>query len=207
MEIPIGAEVACKDGLCGRSTYVILNPVTRKATHIVVQEKGLLHEERLVPIELVEDSSFQTIQLSCKKEKLASLENFVETHFIPADPTLLMTAYDISDRHMVWPYVEPEDMTVPVEEERIPPGELAVRRGAEVDATDGRVGHIDEFLVDPESAHITHLVMREGHLWAQKDVTIPVSQIDRIEEDRVYLKLDKSGIENLPAIAIHRWWV
>ena len=35
-----------------------------------------------------------------------------------------------------------------------------------------------------------------------EDVTIPVAEIDRIEEDAVYLKLSKDDIAALPAIAI-----
>jgi hypothetical protein len=87
-----------------------------------------------------------------------------------------------------------------VEHERIPVGDLAVRRGARVEATDGSAGHIDGFLVDETSEHITHLVLSEGHLWGHKDVTVPVSSIDRIEEDVVYLKLDREGIAHLPMI-------
>lgn len=37
---------------------------------------------------------------------------------------------------------------------------------------------------------ITHLVLRESHLWGQKDVTIPVSEIDRMEDNVVYHKLN-----------------
>jgi sporulation protein YlmC with PRC-barrel domain len=73
-----------------------------------------------------------------------------------------------------------------------------------VEATDGHAGRVDEFLVDPANGHITHLVLREGHLWGQKDVTIPVAQIDRIEDGAVYLKLDKESIGALPAIPIRR---
>ena len=91
-----------------------------------------------------------------------------------------------------------------LEHERIPPGELAVHRGAQVEAKDGPVGQVDEFLVDPATGHITHLVMREGHLWGTKDVAIPVSQIGRLEEDTVHVKLDKAGIEALPVIPIRR---
>jgi hypothetical protein len=35
-------------------------------------------------------------------------------------------------------------------------------------------------------------------------VTIPVSQIERIEENAVYLRLDKHSIEALPAIPVRR---
>jgi sporulation protein YlmC with PRC-barrel domain len=95
-------------------------------------------------------------------------------------------------------------MSVPIEHEHVPAGELAIRRGARVEAADGHVGRVDEFLVDPANGHITHLVLREGHLWGQKDVTVPVSQIERIEEDTVYLKLDKHSIGALPTIPIRR---
>ena len=66
------------------------------------------------------------------------------------------------------------------------------------------VGQVDEFLVDPVSGHITHLILRKGHLWGQKDVTIPVSEIARVEEDTVYLKLTKEQIEALPTIPVRR---
>jgi sporulation protein YlmC with PRC-barrel domain len=75
-----------------------------------------------------------------------------------------------------------------------------VRQGARVEATDGRVGRLDEFLVDPANEHVTHLVMREGHLWGRRDVTIPVSEIDLIEEDTIYLKLDKEQVGALPTV-------
>jgi hypothetical protein len=46
--------------------------------------------------------------------------------------------------------------------------------------------------------------MREGHLWGQRDVTIPISKIDRMEENTVYLKLDKESVEALPTIPVRR---
>jgi sporulation protein YlmC with PRC-barrel domain len=88
--------------------------------------------------------------------------------------------------------------------EPIPEDELAIRRGAQVEATDGHVGRVDEFLINPDNDLITHLVLREGHLWGKKDVVIPVSQIDRFEDNTVHLKLDKSEIEALPTIPINR---
>lgn len=124
---------------------------------------------------------------------------------------------------MVWPYVTSEHRAVLEEDERIPPGELAIRHGARVEAKDGRAGRVDEFVVQPGSGHITHLVMLEGHvvpalagtpvgikakwpytLFGKRDVTVPVSQIERIEEDCVYLKLDKRELERLPRVPVKR---
>jgi len=55
-----------------------------------------------------------------------------------------------------------------------------------------------------EENQITHLVLREGHLWGQKDVAIPVSEIERIGRETVHLKLDKRRVAALPALRLSR---
>jgi sporulation protein YlmC with PRC-barrel domain len=190
------------DGVCGQSTYVIINPVSRRVTHVVVKRNKGLHAEHLVPVDLVANTTHDLIRLRCTTDELSKIEPFTETEYVQER---IPDIDYLEESYLVWPYHIPEiDTTVPITHQRIPHGELAVHRGARVEATDGHVGRVDEFLVDPVDTHITHLVLREGHLWGQKDVTIPVSQIDRIEEDTVYLKLDKHSVEALPAIPIRR---
>jgi sporulation protein YlmC with PRC-barrel domain len=207
MDIPINVGVQCADGLCGRLTYVVINPITRRVTHLVVREAETPHTERMVPVALVAETTPNLVRMGCTRDELAKMEPFIETEYIRTKGSgvePLPVGY-VPGEYVLWPYVVPEQTEyVPMEHKRIPPGELAVRRGAHVEATDGRVGQVDEFLVDPSNGHITHLVLREGHLWGQKDVTIPVSQIQRIEENVVYLNLDKHSIEALPAIPIRR---
>ena len=182
---------------------VIFNPVSRRLTHVVVSEKQFPHIEHLVPVELVIDSSPKKIWLRCTCHELQKMEQFIETEFVTG--TEPHSVYSLEE-YRLWPYVLPDpEMGMVVEHEKIPPGELAVRRGAHVEATDGRIGQVDEFLLDPDTMHVTHLVLREGHLWSQKEVTIPVSEIDRIEEEVVYLKLDKHSVGELPAIPVRRW--
>jgi hypothetical protein len=199
MDIPIDAQVECTDGRCGRSAYVILNPVTDEITHFVVDRETFPPSDRLVPIEAIVESTPQRILLNCTKAQVADMQPFIETEFLTSEKA----DYEL-DPIRRWPYSVPESDIVTLEHERIPPGELAVHRGAQVEAKDGPVGQVDEFLVDPATGHITHLVMREGHLWGTKDVAIPVSQIGRLEEDTVHVKLDKAGIEALPVIPIRR---
>jgi sporulation protein YlmC with PRC-barrel domain len=200
MDVPVNADVICADGPCGHSTCVIVNPATRKITHLVVKEKGFPYIERLVPLSEVVEAGHHMVRLKCPRDKLGAMDPFIEIEFIPgAGP---YSSYE-ADEYMMWPHVLPL-ATVPLEHQRIPPDELAVRRGARVEATDGLVGKVDEFLVDPASGHITHLVLREGHLWGKKDVTIPVSEIDRIEEDTVHLKLDKQAVETMPAVPMRK---
>jgi sporulation protein YlmC with PRC-barrel domain len=165
----------------------------------VVKEKRFPHIERLVPLDYVIESKPHLIRLRCTQQELRQMASFIETEFIPS----VIPEY-VGESFLMQPYAMPESMVVPIEHEQIPPDELAVHRGAQVKATDGTVGRVDEFLVNPTNGHITHLVLREGHLWGQRDVTIPISQIHRIEEDAVYLKLDKRHVETLPAIPVRR---
>jgi sporulation protein YlmC with PRC-barrel domain len=197
MDIPINAEVYCADGLCGHSTYIVLNPTNEEITHFVLRELQFPKIERLVPIHLIIRSTPTRITLRCRKVDLSKMGPFIKNDFLSSD----LAGYG-DDPYLLWPYAVPDSTGIPIVEEQIPLEELAIRRDATVKATDGRIGKVDEFLVNPENDHITHLILREGHLWGQRDVTIPVSQIERIEEQTVYLKLDKRAVQALPTVPV-----
>jgi len=199
MDIPINAKVSCSDGLFGQSTHVILMPTTEKITHVVVVNGLYPDTGYMVPVNRIVESTPDQIQLSCTRAELFKMPVFNQVEFLPTSMTASVNPY------MMWPaYYAPNAVSFRVERDTIPVDELAIRRGAKVEATDGKIGRVDEFLVNPESDAITHLVMREGHLWGQKDVSIPVSQIDHYKENTVFLKLDKHAIEALPTLPIHR---
>ena len=88
--------------------------------------------------------------------------------------------------------------------EQLPEAELPVHSGAHVDASDGRVGRVDAFQVDDATGAITHLVLRRGHLWGKREITVPSSAIDHVADDVVYLRLDKAAIEDLPSAAVRK---
>jgi sporulation protein YlmC with PRC-barrel domain len=203
MDIPMNVEVSCAGKSCGKSVALVMNPVTDMVTHLVVREAHFPNMERLVSADEVTKTTPESIELKCSADQLEAMESFSEKEFVhvdnphysPVGLTIFAAPYVIADPAATW---------ITVEKEHIPPNELAVRRNAEVEATDGHIGKVDEFLVDPETCHITHLVMREGHLWGKKDVVIPVTSIDHFEEDTVYLKLNKAEVEKLPTVPINR---
>jgi len=209
MEIPLEAQVECRDGVCGRSVYVLINPVIEKVTHLVVREDSS-KTEYIVPVDLVAETTADTIRLRCGKAEMKKMDPFVTTTFIEEkvpEPYYGYGGLYEYGSYYYFPYTIPEKtVEVPEEEQQIPPGELAVRRGTRVEATDGYVGKVDEFVVNPENGHIIHLVMREGHLWGHKDVIIPLSAMGEIREDTVFLKLDKQQIESLPTFPLLRRW-
>jgi sporulation protein YlmC with PRC-barrel domain len=208
MEIPLQAQVECRDGVFGRSEYVLINPIVEKVTHLVVREDSS-NTEYIVPVEVVSETIANTIRLNCSKAELEKMSPFVTTQFIEEKLSNINFGYSggIGGPQYYMPYVTPDaTVQMPVEHFEIPAGELAVHRGTRVEATDGHVGHVDEFVVNPQNGRITHLVMREGQLWGQKDVIIPLSAMGDTREDTVFLKLDKHQIESLPTFPVHRRW-
>lgn len=212
MEIPLDAQVECKDGVCGRSEFVLINPVNAQVTHLVVKENSSGNKEYIVPVDKVAETIADTVRLCLNKAELEKMEPFIETRFIKWDPPDRSNVgwergmYGLGTYYYM-PYNTIDERAYePVKIQNVPKGELALHRGTRVEATDGYIGNIDEFIVDPKNSQITHLVMREGHLWGKKDVIIPVSAIDKTYEDIVFLNLDKRKIEALPAIPVHRLW-
>ena len=199
MDIPINAKVICSDGQCGKCTRVILRPTTEKITHLVISDGVFPETEYLVPITQVTQTGPDKIELKCSRKKFSEMPIFNQLEFVPSS----FIGYTGS-AYMMWPYYPPNATFITVEKEHIPADELEIHRGARVEAKDGRVGRVDEFLINPDNDRITHLVMREGHLWGQKDVTIPESQIDHYKDGTVYLKLNKHAIEKLPTIPVKR---
>jgi sporulation protein YlmC with PRC-barrel domain len=209
MEIPLQAQVECTDGVCGLSVYVLIDPVSDQVTNVVVKETSS-NTEYIVPVDVVSATIADTIQLHCSKAELEKMSPFVQTEFVQ-EKVLDYAGYQGGipgmGSHFYMPYVTSE-IRVPIsaEHKQIPPGELAVHRGTRVEATDGYVGKVDEFVVNPETGHITYLVMREGHLWGRKDVIVPLSALADTGDDTVFLNIDKKQIESLPTFPVHRLW-
>lgn len=203
MDLPLNVDVHCLDGRCGRSTYIIINPATDQVTHLIVREQWPSRTERMVPVEKLAITTRDVIVLNQTRADFTTSDSFNQTDFVYTNVPHYATDPSLT---LLWPYVVPAKRVIEDNVRRIPVGELAVRRGAKVQATDGRVGRVDEFVVDTEGGQITHLVLRDDKLWGQKEITIPVAYFDRFEENTVYLNIDRSAVGDLPAIPVQRRW-
>jgi sporulation protein YlmC with PRC-barrel domain len=201
MNIFLKAEIHCTDGAGGHATALVLNPATKVATHLVIDPKGHGHDEYLLPLDLVAESSAKRIDVRCSRHELDQLAPFIKVVKVEAQGLDMMDAQALmgSESHSGIGF---QDFSFAgggssemVEVEAIPESELAVRHGIPVEATDGKVGEVDGFVIEPDTRRITHLVLREGHLFTKKDVEIPVSEIDRIGEVAVYLNIPKDAVK------------
>jgi hypothetical protein len=73
--------------------------------------------------------------------------------------------------------------------------------GYHLQASDGTIGHVCDFMMDAQSWAIGQLVIKTGHRFSGKEVQIPSSKVDRIswDESTVFVKLTKEAVEQSPA--------
>ena len=72
--------------------------------------------------------------------------------------------------------------------------------GYHLQASDGTIGHICDFMMDTRSWAISELVIKIGHRFSGKEVQIPASAVDRIswDESKVFVHLPKEVVEQSP---------
>lgn len=198
MNVLLNAEVQCTDGAGGHVTALVLNPVTKVATHLVIDPKGHGHDMYLLPLAWVTESTGKKIALQCSRAELDQLPPFLKEERVVAEgldamdaQALMGSEFQSGVSYQDFSFAGGGSAAV-IEVEAIPESEVAVRHGIPVEATDGKAGEVDGFVLDPQSGQITALVLREGHLF-KKDVEITLEQIDRIGETAIHLNIAKAA--------------
>jgi sporulation protein YlmC with PRC-barrel domain len=75
------------------------------------------------------------------------------------------------------------------------PGNVFLSTGTDVETRDGdKVGTVDQLVVDPERGKVTEMVVKKG-MFGGKEIRIPTQFIDEIDDDAVYVALDKDRLE------------
>jgi len=234
-QFTVGAEVSCRDGECGEVSRVVVDPVAGIVTHLVVEPKHRRGPGRLVPLDLV-DATTVTVRLSCDLAAFADLEEAEETQFLPGPAAY--GGYGMG-KLLSWPYYGLGSggmsrgrlggggpVYQAVTYDKVPLGEVAVRRGERVHATDGDIGRVEGLVVDPADRQVTHVLLQEGHLWGRRQVAIPIGDVTRIDNARrqelkggssgrvrpagvlavtdvgVQVKLTKQQIRDLPGVEV-----
>ena len=202
MKISIDTAVFCQDGYCGHIRYLILNPSTWQLTHLAIKPDGLPSPYtplvRLLPLHLITEVQARAISLRCTIDTFARCEPFIQAYYIKVD----IPPDEITEMSVWTSPPSGEQVVVPVERQYVPPGEVAISRETQVEATDGHIGRFDQLIVNREDGLITHFCFRRGHLWEQRVVTVPTTDIIRVEANAIYLKLDKLGVIRLPSTPV-----
>ncbi len=195
----IGAHASCTDGVCGEVIRVVVDPVARAVTHLVVEPKHRGALGRLVPLNLV-DTTASKVRLRCTLAEFDKLDFAEETQFLPGSSSY--AGYG-PGQWLSWPYYGlGQGMAIASQRiilDKVPLGEVAVRRGEHVHATDGEIGRVQGLVIDPGDHHVTHVLLEEGHLWGRKEVAIPMSAVTRVDNG-IRLSITKREVQNLPPV-------
>jgi sporulation protein YlmC with PRC-barrel domain len=216
MRLELGTRVRCTDGAYGELADIVVDPVKNRVTHLVVQPAGHEEESRLVPVELVSAGDEQReIELSCTLADAAGFEEVHEAAFLRlGESPAVDPDWDVGvDEYLAFPYYAGLDIgpypgdvdpNVTLSYDRVPKGEVEVRRASAVVSSDGHsLGEVDGFVIDDDDL-ITHFVLERGHLWGRKEVTIPIGAVAKVESDVVHVALSKDEVGDLPAVRVHR---
>ena len=193
--LTIGADVSCADGVSGKVSRVVIDLHARTVTHLVVNDRQL--QGRLVPLSLADiDATTGTIRLRCTTAEFGKLGHAKVT--VPlqdndADP-------DSSDDQMQWRSVAGRLLADPpsVTYDTLPAGEVAVRGGEHVHATDGNIGRIQGLVIDSASRQVTHVLLQEGHVFGRKVVAIPIGAVTGAGKNGIQLGITKQQVKDLP---------
>ncbi|HEY7619121.1 MAG TPA: hypothetical protein VH834_05075 [Solirubrobacteraceae bacterium] len=215
MRLELGSPVHCSDATFGELADVVIDPTTRRVTHLVVAPHHRPEDARLVPVERARSGEGREAAISLDAT-VAEIDRLDPVHelaylrlgeFPVDDPN-----WDVGVEHVLGlPYYQGID-TPTIEYDphytlgydRIPKGEVEIRRSSAVTSADGHsLGHVDGFAIDGD--HITHVVLQHGHLWGKREVAIPIGAVDRVETDEVVLTLSKDEVGALESRRVHRW--
>ncbi len=218
MRLELGKPVRCSDGVFGELADVVVDPTQNRVTHLVVRPHGFDGVSRLVPVELADSSGDDKpeISLRCALDDVQQLDYVQEYAYlrlgeVPTDDpewdvgveSVLGMPYYSSD--LLGDDVGGFDSSSGMIYDRVPKGEVEIRRTSDVTAADGRVlGQVDGFVVDADG-QITHFVLERGHLWGRREVTIPIGAVATVETDTVTLRLSEDEVAGLPSVRVHRW--
>jgi hypothetical protein len=81
-QLTIGVDAICADGYCGEVTRVVVDPIGRLVTHVVVEPKHRSGLGKLVPLGLV-DARVDEIRLRCTLGEFDKLDAAEETILLP----------------------------------------------------------------------------------------------------------------------------
>jgi sporulation protein YlmC with PRC-barrel domain len=202
----IGSEAVGSDGYRGEVLAVVVDPAARTVTHLVVEPRGREGLARLVPLDLADladtvGAGSDPVRLRCTETEFMNLEPAEETlaEFVPGypDPVQLLppgwrgAGGGTADGGTILRIPEKETIDV------VPPGEVEERRGEHVHATDGDIGGLRGLRIDPGSRRVTHVLVRDGHVWGHHDVDIPAEMVAGFG-DGIRLSVTRQQVRDLP---------
>ena len=211
MRLELGSRVDCTDESFGTLVDVVIDPISRRVTHLVVERDRDPWLARLVPVELAQpdDDASGAVALRATVDEVRRLQPVHEVAYLRLDGFPVDDPdWDVGIEEVLalpyypWYDLEPTPTDYVARYDRVPKGEVEIRRASDVRSADGHLlGTVDAFLVDDDQL-ITHVVLAQGHPWERREVLIPIGAVTQVKTDVVTVSLTEDEAGALPPIAI-----
>lgn len=195
----------------GSLDRVVVNPETKEITHIVVRMGALFNkEDKILPIELVTDTTEDLVVLGTDASTIESMPPFEERQLVSEERRAEGSAFPENKQpillggspSVISPVLDADETYATETVQNIPEGTVAMKEGAKVISADGEhIGNVERVLADSAVAQVTHLMISRGILTKEVKL-IPMKWILKIGEDNVYLSENKDSIEGLTGIPL-----
>ncbi len=209
MQFQKNANVIAANGKpVGQIDRVVVDPRSNVVTHLVVH-KGILfdQEDKIIPIDLVSETSPDEIVLRDEAGDLESFPPFEEEHIVDTEAGYEPPVSSGKEDTQPLIYVSPMlgMPTPPVHAERfmtqieknIPDGAVAMKEGAKVISADGKhVGNVERVFTDIADEQITHLLVSAG-TFTKKTKLVPIDWVKDVNEEEVNLRVYKVSVDEL----------
>jgi hypothetical protein len=219
MNIELAIPVSCRDGAFGRLEDVVIDPKTRRLTHLVVQPEDHSHRARLVAIEGARlDQQPGALALDRTVGELESSVPIQESAYLRMGELLsggpdwsvgIQEMYSMPEYGSLGPEIMGVGATIEFDQHivvgyhRIPLYGVEIRRSSAVTSHDGHhLGHVLGFAID-DQALITELILEHGHMWTKRMVAIPGGAIERCETDELTLNMSSDHVAGLKSLRGH----
>jgi sporulation protein YlmC with PRC-barrel domain len=206
MRLELGRSVQLADGAKQELVDVVIDSGSKRVTHLVVQPHDHGEDARLVPVGLAEErDGGAELTLSVTAKDLEGFDLVHEFEILHAgerpqeDPKWDVGVEDI----VVTPTYAPTafgeyggalDSDVTISYDRVPKGEIELRRASSVYSSDGHhLGSVEGVVVS-EGDRLTQVFFQRGRLWWKREVAVPADSISKFESDMVTLGLTKDEL-------------
>jgi len=177
----------------GSVDRIVLDPVTRRMSHVVVRKGLFFPEDKLIAVEDVSSATPERINL---RQGLVAdeLQPFVEQHYVPLDDADQPAGVIDAAGGFVAAWYGPPGIAAPVREaamltvhqRNIPEHLMTLDAGVPVFATDHQVLGRLERIITTNDGLPTHLVVEADGLSADRRA-IPIGWVKDITEDAIVL--------------------
>jgi uncharacterized protein YrrD len=192
---------------------VVIDPLTKDVSHIVVRKGHLFNEDKVIPLNLIVTATEDKVTLQEDGVNFQALQPFEEIHFIPVveDEDYEHEAEEDFPHRVLplYPYqpiggtpvnyaVTPYPYTTETER-HIPENTVALKEGAQVISADAKhIGKVERLFVDARNNHATYVVVSHGLLFKDRKL-VPTTWIKSVTDDEVQLSVKAHILDTLAA--------